>query len=117
MNALKHVVLVSISKKRYQVLGAFKFFFLLASGRQAEDNNVLTSRAVLSLWANVNEKDDTQQVQVRNSLDQLLLTLHVMRKRQIAVAPNILAVKIDRSWETSLARFLILIINNNCPKC
>ena len=37
--------------------------------------------------------------------------------KSIVIAPNILAVKIDRLWETSLARFLILLINNNPAKC
>ncbi len=40
-----------------------------------------------------------------------------MRKCWIVVAPNILTVKTDHSWETSLARFLILLINNNPTKC
>ncbi len=37
-----------------------------------------------------------------------------VRKCRVVKAPNILAVKTDQSWETSLARFLILLINNIC---
>jgi hypothetical protein len=40
-----------------------------------------------------------------------------VRKCQVVVSPNILAIKTDLSWETSLARFLILLINNNSAKC
>ncbi len=40
-----------------------------------------------------------------------------VRKCQVVISPNILAVKTDRLWETSLARFLILLINNNSAKC
>ncbi len=40
-----------------------------------------------------------------------------VRKCQVVVVPIILAVKIDWSWETSLARFFILLINNNHFKC
>jgi hypothetical protein len=47
----------------------------------------------------------------------LWLTIKFVRKCRVVVAPNFLAIKIDGSWETSLARFLILLINNNCSKC
>jgi hypothetical protein len=41
-----------------------------------------------------------------------------MRKCQAAIAPNILTIKFrSQPWETSLARFLILLINNNPAKC
>ncbi len=40
-----------------------------------------------------------------------------MRNSHVVSARNITAVKTDWSWETSLARFLILLINDNQSKC
>ncbi len=68
-------------------------------------------------WCNLNNVVRTVMNESEREILFMTLRSDTVRKSQIVVAPNILAVKIDLSWEMSLARFLILLIKNNRPKC